>query len=116
MRFRHIVRRLARSPLFTAITVATLAIGIGANTAIFSVIEGVLLKPLPFADPDELIGVWHKSAALNLPEVNMSPSMYFAYREQSRTFAAIGLWNSGSGALPAWRSRKRCRRSISRWT
>jgi hypothetical protein len=48
---RHLVRRLSRAPLFTSVTVATLAIAIGANTAIFSVLDGVLLKPLPYAHP-----------------------------------------------------------------
>ena len=96
MQLRHVIRRLVRSPLFTLITVATLALGIGANTAIFSVIEGVLLKPLPYAQPDQLIGVWHSAAAINLPELNMSPSMYFAYREQNQTFQGIGLWDTGT--------------------
>jgi hypothetical protein len=54
MRFRHLLRRLARTPMFTAITALTLALGIGANSAIFSVIDGILLKPLPYQHPDEL--------------------------------------------------------------
>ena len=55
---RQVVRRLGRAPMFTAITLLTLAIGVGANTVIFSVVEGALLKPLPYPQADRLIGVW----------------------------------------------------------
>ena len=57
MRYRHVLRRLARTPGFTLVVVLTLALGIGANTAIFSVIEGVLLKPLPYPSSEQLIGL-----------------------------------------------------------
>ena len=57
MRFGYVVRKLARAPMFTLITALTLAIGIGANSAIFSVINGVLLKPLPYPHADDLIGL-----------------------------------------------------------
>ena len=63
---KHVVRRLRRSPMFTAITLVTLATGIGANTAVFSVIEGLLLKPLPYATPDELVGVWLTAPGIGL--------------------------------------------------
>ena len=59
---KQVLRRLGRAPLFTAITLLTLAIGVGANTVIFSVVEGVLLKPLPYPHPEQLIGVWHTRA------------------------------------------------------
>ena len=52
---RQVLRRLARAPMFTAVTLLTLAVGIGANTSIFSVVDGVLLKPLPYPHPEELI-------------------------------------------------------------
>ena len=65
----HIFRRLLRSPLFTGVTLLTLAIGIGANTAIFSVIEGVLIKPLPYPNPDQLIAVWHTAPGLSIPQL-----------------------------------------------
>ena len=58
---RLALRRLLHAPLFTAVTLLTLAIGIGANTAIFSVVYGVLLKPLPFAEPERLVAVWHRA-------------------------------------------------------
>src|SRR5271165_1043465 len=97
--FKHVLRRLVRSPLFTCMTLLTLAIGIGANTAIFSVIEGVLLKPLPYTHPEELVGLWHTAMGLNIPELNISPSLYFTYREENRTFQDVGVWQGGSASV-----------------
>ena len=88
---RQVLRRLGRAPFFTAVTLLTLAIGIGANSAIFSVLEGVLLKPLPYSRPEELVAVWLTAPGLTLEEVNLSPSTYFIFREQSRTFQDIGV-------------------------
>jgi predicted permease len=82
--------------MFTAITLLTLAISIGANTAIFSVVEGVLLKPLPYPHSDELVGLWHTAPGVGINELNMSPSMYFIYREQNRTFQDVGLYRTDS--------------------
>jgi putative ABC transport system permease protein len=96
IKLQRVVRRLVRAPLFTSVAVATLALGIGANTAIFSVVRGVLLKPLPFEDPDRLVGVWHTAHGLNISVVNMSPAFYFTYREEGRAFEDIGGWNETS--------------------
>jgi predicted permease len=93
---RRVARRLLRAPLFTAIAVLTLGLGIGANTAIFSVVRGVLLKPLPFDQPDALVGVWHRAPGVNIPNLNMSPSSYLVYREEGRSFDDVGLWNGGA--------------------
>ncbi len=93
---RQVLRRLGRAPMFTVITLITLAAGIGANTVVFSVLEGVLLKPLPYPHSEDLVGVWHTALGINLPEVNMSPSNYFIYREQGRTFQDIGLYAGDS--------------------
>jgi predicted permease len=93
---RQILRRLGLAPLFTAITLITLAAGIGANTLIFSVLEGVLLKPLPYPDAGRLVGVWHAAPGLQIPDLNMSPSNYFVYREQNQTFQDVGLYQGDS--------------------
>src|ERR1700730_6997040 len=93
---RQVVRRLRRAPMFTAITLITLAAGVGANTGVFSVLEGVLLKPLPYPHSEELVGVWHKAPGINIPELNMSHSNYFIYREQGQTFRDIGIYQGDS--------------------
>jgi predicted permease len=74
--------------------VLTLGVGIGANTAIFSVVYGVLLKPLPFHDPDHLVGVWHSAPGMNFPVLNQSPATYLTYRDDNRVFVDIGLWDT----------------------
>ncbi len=93
---RQVLRRLARAPLFTAITLITLAVGIGANTVVFSVVEGVLLKPLNYPQPDQLIGIWSMAPGINLPKLNIAPFLYFIYREQNKTLQDIGVYNGDS--------------------
>jgi predicted permease len=93
---RQILRRLSRAPIFTAVTLLTLALGVGANIAVFSVVEGVLLKPLPYPHPESLVGVWHTAPGLNIDEMNMSPANYFIYREQNRVFTDIGMYEGDS--------------------
>ena len=82
--------------MFTAITLVTLAAGVGGNTVVFSVLEGVLLKPLPYPKPNELIGVWHTAPGIQLKDFDMSPSDYFIYREQNRTMQDIGMYSGDS--------------------
>jgi predicted permease len=89
-------RRLGRAPLFTAVILLTLAVGVGANTVIFSVVEGVLLKPLAYPHPDQLIGVWHTAPGIGIEELNMAPSVYFIDREQSTTLQDIGAYTGDS--------------------
>jgi|HubBroStandDraft_6_1064221.scaffolds.fasta_scaffold54924_2 predicted permease len=93
---KQVLRRLGRAPLFTAITLITLAVGVGANTVIFSVVEGVLLKPLPYPHAEQLIGVWHTAPGLGLKELNMSSSIYFIDREQNTTLQDIGAYSGDS--------------------
>jgi len=96
---KQVLRRLGRAPMFTAITLITLAAGIGANTVVFSVLEGVLLKPLPYPKPEELIGVWLTAPGIQLKEFELSPSDYFIFREQNRTVQDIGLYAGDSVSL-----------------
>jgi predicted permease len=93
---KHALRRLARAPLFTTITLITLAVGIGANTVVFSVVEGVLLKPLSYPHPEQLIGVWHRAPGILHGELNIAPFLYFIDREQTRTIEDIGLYQGDS--------------------
>jgi predicted permease len=95
-RFRQVLRRLGRTPMFTAITLITLAVGVGANTVIFSVVEGVVLKPLPYPDPEQLIGVWYTAPGVGIKDLNMSAFLYFINREQNKTLEDIGVYNDDS--------------------
>jgi len=90
---RHAARRLLRTPAFTLATLVTLALGIGANTAIFSVVDSVLLKPLPFPEPDRLVGLWQTAPGVDIKDLNASIADYVTYREQSRTLADVAIWN-----------------------
>src|SRR6476620_4564299 len=92
MRLNHILRRLLQLPVFTTIAVLTLAVGIGANAAIFSVIDGVLLRPLPYPHPDELIVIDHSAAGVNLKNAGAAPFLYFTYRDEGRVFRDVGMW------------------------
>lgn len=95
-----IFRRLSHAPMFAATALITLGLGIGATTAIFGVVENVIIKPLPFPDAGSLVSIWHSAPGVpGLPDgrADFSPTMYFTYREQNRSFEHIGLW-SFSGA------------------
>ncbi len=83
-------------PLFTGVAVLTLAVGIGANTAIFSVIQGVLLKPLPYPRSGDLVALDHSAPGINLPRTGAAPFLYFTYRDEGRVFQDVGLWNTGT--------------------
>lgn len=95
-RLRQVLRRLGRAPLFTTLTLITLAVGIGATTLIFSVVDGVLLKPLEYPQPDQLIGVWYTTPKVNIKDLNIAPFLYFIDREQNKTLQSIGAYTGDS--------------------
>ena len=86
---RQVVRRLQRSPMFTFVTLLTIAVGVGANSAVFSVLNGVLLQPLPYPEPDSLVALWQTAPRLNLINLEASPSDYFTFLEENRSFQSL---------------------------
>jgi predicted permease len=101
---KHVCRRLGRSPGFAITVVLTLAIGIGANTAVFSVLNSVLIRPLPYPDPQQLV-----SLHLNAPgapglaefrdELRLSASMYLTFAAHNRAFQSVGVWLPGTASI-----------------
>lgn len=89
---RHAMKSLARRPHFTALAGLTLAVGIAANTAIFSVIDSVLLNPLPYPDSDRLVSVVHTAPGLNLPVIPQSEASYAFYAERARTLESLAVY------------------------
>jgi putative ABC transport system permease protein len=89
---RYGLRMLVKNPGFTAVAVLTLALGIGANTAIFSVVNAVLLRPFPYQDPDRLVIVWETQLQRGLPFMFASPPTYADWREQNRVFEEVAAF------------------------
>ncbi|HEX6716849.1 MAG TPA: ABC transporter permease [Pyrinomonadaceae bacterium] len=89
---RFALRGLVKRPAFTAIAVLTLALGIGANSAIFSVVNAVLLRPLPFKDPDRLMVVWERRANSGRANLPLSGHEYAAFKDRSQSFEALTIF------------------------
>jgi putative ABC transport system permease protein len=96
---RYAARRLRGSPGFTAVSVLMLALGIGATTAIFSVIESVLWKPLPYPQSGRIVALRHTAPGINMKDLNLSLSLYFTYREESRSFKDVGMWTTTTATV-----------------
>jgi predicted permease len=102
---RYAGRSLRRAPVFTIVATITLAFGIGASAAMFSVVNGVLLRPLPYPEQDRLIDVVHQAPGVGIGRLASSPAIYFTYADHNRTFDGIAQWDwdkspvtvSGSG-------------------
>ncbi len=98
---RHAVRSLLRSPAFTAVTILTLALGIGANTAIFSIVNGVILRPLGYPKPEQLMYLTTQFPAFGFEQFWVSPPEYFEFREINQSFASVGAFTTGEVNLTA---------------
>ena len=85
---RFATRQLIRKPGFTVVAVVTLSLGVGANTAIFSVVNGVLLRPLGFDEPDEIVMVWESNPGRGFPRFTASPANFVDWVDEQRAKAA----------------------------
>jgi predicted permease len=94
--FRVTLRMIRTSPGFALTAILTLALGIGSTTAVFSVVNAVLIRPLPYPAPDRLIGVWHSAQfqGIQSNNVRLSSTMYLTYSEHTETFADFGVWRT----------------------
>jgi predicted permease len=98
---RYAVRSLLRTPGFTVVTILTLALGIGANTAIFSIVNGVILRPLGYPKPDQLMYLTTRFPAFGFDQFWVSPPEYFEFREINQSFSAVGAFTTGEVNLTA---------------
>src|SRR5215212_1104558 len=96
---RRSLRGLLRVPAFTGVCVLTLAVGIGVATAIFSIVDGILLTPLPYPESERLVGLWHTAPASGFDKLSQSPGTYLLYREHSRSLEAIALYRSSQATV-----------------
>lgn len=93
---RHAARAFLKSPGFTLVAVATAALGIGANTAIFSVVDSVLLKPLPFPEAHRLVSVWESRIDKGWPRASFSHANFWNVRDLNRSFESIGAFRGST--------------------
>ncbi|HEY3516688.1 MAG TPA: ABC transporter permease [Gammaproteobacteria bacterium] len=96
---RYAARAFCKQPGFAATAVLILALGIGATTAIFSVVYSVLIKPLPYPNADDLVRIRHAAPGINVEDIQASSNMYLTYRQEGRTFAEVGLWQASDATL-----------------
>jgi len=104
---RFAFRSLLKQPAFTIIAVVTLGLGIGANSAIFSVVNAVLLRPLPFKDPERLMVVWERRANSGRAKLPLSGHEYAAFKERSKSFEALTIFHPNGFNLTGRGSRVR---------
>ncbi len=98
---RYGVRMLRRNPGFAAVAILTLAIGIGANIVIFSVVNGILLKPLPFPDSQRVVTIWETDANRNIARGTASAAEFLDWRDMNHVFQELSAYRAVSFRLPA---------------
>src|ERR671929_1946256 len=96
---RYALRTLRRTSALSLVIVVSLAIGIGANTAIFSVVNALLLKPLPYPDPERLAVLWLRSPGINIPQDWPSPGQFIDVRTENRSFSELSISQGRTGTL-----------------
>jgi putative ABC transport system permease protein len=99
--FKHAARALAKRPGYTFVAAFTLALGIAANVAIFTLVNAILLQPLPYPDADRVVTVTHHAPGLQLPQLRVSPGLVELYRESARTIGRMAAWEPGQRNLTA---------------
>jgi len=95
----HTLRRLLKTPAFALTAIFTVGVAIGANALIFSVVNGVILKPLPYADSKSLVGAWLVAPGVMEGPLQQSAASYFMIRDAGESFQDIGLWSTGSATV-----------------
>jgi len=93
---RYAARLLRKSPGFTAVAIATLALGIGANTAIFSTVDAVLIRALPYSDPDRIVMIWEDASEIGFPKNTPAPGNYFDWARLNRSFTEVAATRGSS--------------------
>src|SRR6185295_2362679 len=100
---QYAVRALRRNPTVTAVVVLTLAVSIGANTAVFSVVDGILMKPLSYPQAEQLVALRLTAPGTagsgGTDALNLSPSMYMTFAENNRVFQSLGVWITTQGQV-----------------
>jgi predicted permease len=96
---RYAWRSLRRAPAFTVAASLTLALGVGATTAIFSVVNAVLLRPLPYSESERLVGMWHALPGIHMPQAEQSTGTYVTYRKLTTSFEEMGAYRTESVSL-----------------
>jgi predicted permease len=113
---RYAIRQLRRAPGFALVAVLTLALGIGANTAVFSVVNGVLLEPLPYAEPQRLVTVTSAFPTMDFHRFWVSPPEFFELREWNQVFEDVGGYRTGSASIETYDQPLRVNSAVASWS
>lgn len=116
MNLLHTWRSLRRTPLFSVTVVLAFTIGIGSAAAIFAIVNGVLLRSLPFGHADRLVAAWHSMPSVNMDRAPQTPGTFFTYRRFAKSLAGIGIYQEGSANVADPDARSEPERMVVTWT